>query len=355
LFSLYLFSPCCVPSVRLHALRVPLVGGLAGTGRAARGTSPAPSTALSPLGRAVAGRRVRRRVAGRVAGVAGRGLGGGRGRVGGSRRRVSAAAAAAAAGPDSWAGEGEVLVSTVDVEVGIGIGVLVGTRELDHGTRGAASAVLNLDLSARDVVLRLVDVGSVDANVLNTEKILAVRSILRDSGGDPVAAPGAPGVGGEVTSTVADTLLLDLEPVTRAIVGLDVVTGGAGHVHEGRARVLHLGVDTKAEANLRAGVDGQDLSVASLGEGTLVATDIRSIGVRAVTDIRGRVGRELDGVVGDRASEAADVLERGTGNTVADGGIEEVVGRDTLGSQGPENNGRDLHGDRQDVRASADL
>lgn len=66
--------------------------------------------------------------------------------------------------------------------------------------------------------------------MLRAEEILSVRSVLGDRGRDPVAVPGAPGVGGEVAAGVADTFLLDLEPVARAIIGLDVVIGGPGQV-----------------------------------------------------------------------------------------------------------------------------
>ena len=66
-------------------------------------------------------------------------------------------------------------------------------------------------------MLRLVDVGAVNTNVLNADEVLAVGSVLGDLGRDPVTVVGAPGVAGEVT-VAADTLLEDLEPVTRSIV-----------------------------------------------------------------------------------------------------------------------------------------
>ena len=125
----------------LHALRVPLVANLAGSGRAARRARVSAATALSPHGSA--GR----------SGVAGLGLRG---------AAAAVAAVAAAAGPDRRAGDSELLEAVVDAEVGVGVAGLVGAGELDGGARGAAAAVHDLDLHARDVVLRLVDVGPVD-------------------------------------------------------------------------------------------------------------------------------------------------------------------------------------------------
>lgn len=65
--------------------------------------------------------------------------------------------------PDGGAGEGEVLEAAVDGEGGVGVAVLVGAGELHGRSGGAAAAAGDLDLGARDVVLRLVDVRSVDA------------------------------------------------------------------------------------------------------------------------------------------------------------------------------------------------
>jgi hypothetical protein len=113
--------------------------------------------------------------------------------------------------------------------------------------------------------------------------------------------------------------------------------------------VLHGRANTKSDADLRARVDSQHLSVARLGESSLVAANIRPISVGTVADVRGRVGRELDGVVARGTREVADVLERRGRSTVDDIGIEEVVGGHALGSQGAENDGRDLHGDWQET------
>lgn len=322
---------------RLQALRVPLVGSLAGAGRAALGAVEALTTTLAVHASAVSSRRL---------GGSGRGVAGG-GRVAGSRgvggsRRVGRArgARSSAALPDGGAGHGEGLVATVDAEVGVGVGGLVGTGELDDGTGLAAAATSNLDLDARDVVLGLVDVGAVDTNVLNTEEVLAAGGILGDGGGDPVTVVGAPGLVGEVGVGVADTLLEDLEPVARAVVGLDVVTGGTGHVNQSRAGVLHLSTNTELDADLRTGSNGHDLSAASVGESTLVATGIGTVDGRAITEIGSRVGGELDRVVLGRAGGSTDVLG---GGTAGNGLVEEVVGRGHLG-KGTEDNG-ELHVD----------
>ena len=64
--------------------------------------------------------------------------------------------------PDLRAGEGEVLSTVVDAEVGVGVLVAVGGREFDERAGLAVAAVCHLDLNARDVVFRLVDVRPVD-------------------------------------------------------------------------------------------------------------------------------------------------------------------------------------------------
>ena len=64
--------------------------------------------------------------------------------------------------PDLRAGEGEVLSTVVDAEVGVGVLVAVRGGELDQGAGSAVSAASNLDLNARDIVFRLVDVRPVD-------------------------------------------------------------------------------------------------------------------------------------------------------------------------------------------------
>ena len=107
-------------------------------------------------------------VRGAVVGGSRRGGGSGRGdrsgrlragrRAGGrsrGRRRSSTV-------PDLRTREGEVLSTVVDAEVGVGVLVAVRGGELDQGAGSAVSAASNLDLNARDIVFRLVDVRPVD-------------------------------------------------------------------------------------------------------------------------------------------------------------------------------------------------
>lgn len=244
--------------------------------------------------------------------------------------------------PDLGAGHGEGLSTAVDGEVGVLIGVLVGTGELDHlGVDSAVRATGNLDLSARDVVLGLVDVGSVDTDVLNSEEVLAVRGTLGDLDVERGGVVVAPGVLGEVTTGVADTLLHDLEPVAVSLVGLDVATSG-GHIGQSRSGVAHLGTDSKLEGHDIAALDLKDLSVTTGSGGTLVADDVLTISERVVADIGGRVGGELDGVVLGGTSEVTDVLERLRLDTVESADVEEVVGRGDL-REGSEGESGELH------------
>lgn len=125
-----------MPSVvRLHALRVPLVAGTAGSGRAACSAGPALTTALAVQSSAVAARR---------------GVAGGRG-VAGARAR-----------PDGGAGDGEGTVAAIDAEGDIWVVSAVGTGE-SHKRAGVSVATAgDADLEAADVVLGLADVRAMD-------------------------------------------------------------------------------------------------------------------------------------------------------------------------------------------------
>jgi len=143
------------------------------------------------------------------------------------------------------------------------VGLLVQPRNLDHRTRVATPGPLNLELRAGHVELGLVDMALVQANVLDAHEVLAGRGL----GGDGkleavlvVRAPVAVGVG----LAAAEPCLHDLEPVARAVVGLDV-RGRLGHVHEARAGVLDQLVVEDLEADLVAGLDGVGGRVAGLG------------------------------------------------------------------------------------------
>ena len=107
-------------------------------------------------------------VRGAVVGGSRRGGGSGRGDRSGRLRAGRRAGGSSRGGrrsstvPDLRTREGEVLSTVVDAEVGVGVLVAVCGRELDHGAGSAVATVGHLDLNARDVVLRLVDVGPVD-------------------------------------------------------------------------------------------------------------------------------------------------------------------------------------------------
>lgn len=192
-------------------------------------------------------------------------------------------------------------------------------------------------------MLGLVHVGTVNTDVLHADEVLAVGGILGDLGRNPVPVVGAPGVAGEVT-VAADTLLEDLEPVARTVVGLDAARG-LGHIDKGRTRVLELGTDSQLEADLLTGVHGEDLGLAGGGESALVANDIGSIDGGSITDVGSRVGGELDRVVLDSTARLANVLESRGGGASDDVGVEEVVGGCHLGS-GSDGESRELHSDR---------
>lgn len=215
---------------------------------------------------------------------------------------------------------------------------------LDHGTGGTTAATLNLDLKARDVVLRLVDVGAVNTDVLETNKVLAVRGVLGDLGSDEVPIVVAPSGGSEV-ATVTDTLLVDLEPVARAIVGLDASSGSLRHVDQTGAGVLELGADSQFGADLVTGIDSQDLGLAGRRKGTLVATSIGAIDGGTITKIGGGVRGELDRVVLGRTSGLTDILEARLSGPTDNVGVEEVMSRGHLGD-GSESESRELHSDR---------
>ena len=135
----------------LHTLRVPLVGSLAATGRAALGTTPAASTTLLVHARAAAAATTTTTTTTAAAA---------------STTAIAATTAAATTTrPNSRAGESEGLDAVVDAHGSVGVVVPVRTRELDHGTGAAAATVLDLDLNARDVVLGLLDVRSVNTYI----------------------------------------------------------------------------------------------------------------------------------------------------------------------------------------------
>jgi hypothetical protein len=372
----------------VDALRVPRVGFLASTGSAACSSSKALSAALSvesgaaSLFSSLSWRRSRNTNSGhggRNWGSDGCGSGrlrsnwrGGRdrgddGRGGGLSLgrggRCRASTATSSTSPDSWAGHGEGFAAVVDAEVGVGVGGLVRAGELqsvskrrsnvceeitylDHGTWGTAAAASDLDLHARDVVLGLVDVGAVNTNVLSAHQVLSVGSVLGDLRGNEVAVVIAPCGRGEI-ATVADTFLVDLEPIARSIVFLHTSSWSLRQVHQTGAGMTHFRTHGQLEAYFLTRVDCQHLSLAGRGEGSLVATNVRAIRERSIADISRRIGRELNRVVLGHTSGLADVFKPRLGNTTNDVGVEEVVGGRHLGtSANNEGRGRELHADR---------
>lgn len=68
-----------------------------------------------------------------------------------------------------------------------------------------------------------------ETHVLGTNEVLAGGGVGRDLKLELGHAVGAPGILGQIAALVAESLLPDLEPVTVALVLLDV-TGSLGHV-----------------------------------------------------------------------------------------------------------------------------
>ena len=111
--------------------------------------------------------------------------------------------------------------------------------------------------------------------------------------------------------------------------------------------MLEFGIGSQAETNLLAGVDSQDLSTTSARESALVAPGVGPIDSRTITEIRGRVGRELDRVVLGLPGGLADVLVRGLGGAVDDVGVKPVVCRNTLGGDGADSKSGELHSEKR--------
>lgn len=188
----------------------------------------------------------------------------------------------------------------------------------------------------------LIYVGTVDSDMLDAHEILAIRRIFGDGTSDPVPVIIAPGVFGEVT-TLADPLLIDLEPVSRPIIGLDTAWG-LRHIDETRTRMLHRCTDSKLEANFVTSIDGQHVRVRTR-RCTLVASDVWTIGKRAVANVRSRIGGELDRIELRGAGGLADILVVWLLDPVDNVGVEEVMRVCHLGN-GAENNSRELHSGR---------
>ena len=68
-------------------------------------------------------------------------------------------------------------------------------------------------------------------NVLNTEEVLAVRSVGRNGCRDVLPIPAAPSIRGKIGVLPANGLFTDLEPLARAVISLDSVTWGPRQVN----------------------------------------------------------------------------------------------------------------------------
>lgn len=106
--------------------------------------------------------------------------------------------------------------------------------------------------------------------------------------------------------------------------------------------VLHGSTDPQIDSKLRAGLDSQDIGLASASKGALVAPNIVTVHVRVVADILWRVGREFDRVVRSFAGEFADVFEGRRIGAIGDNRVKEVMSRCHLGDS-PEQDGGELH------------
>jgi hypothetical protein len=130
---------------------------------------------------------------------------------------------AACAVPDSRTWNLKVFAGTIDREVGVWITGLVGTWELDKRTWGTITTTRDLNLETRHEVFRLVNMGTVDTNMLKTDEIFAARGADWDLSCDIPFIIADPGVRLKVTTT-SKTVMIDLEPVSRSIISLDIIS-----------------------------------------------------------------------------------------------------------------------------------
>lgn len=141
--------------------------------------------------------------------------------------------------------------------------------------------------------------GAVNTNVLETNQVLAFGCVLGDFGRNPVPVVKTSSGRGEFT-TVADTLLIDLRPVARAIINHDASSWSLGHVHQTWTRMLKLGTDGQLGADLVTSVDSQNLGLASGRESALVATSVRAMASHCLETARGLQWRFCSFKAGER-------------------------------------------------------
>lgn len=226
------------------------------------------------------------------------------------------------AGHDVGSGVGAPLVVS-----DTGVAGSVDAGDLDEGSGGTATGAVDLELSALDVELGTVLEALVEADVLDTDEVLAGRHLLGDDELEAVLLPRAPGAV-LVGSTAAEAGLHDLEPVTGTVVGGDV-GGGLGHVDEAGTGVLNGLAVEDLETDLVSGVDLVGLDVAGLG------ADVAAELVGADDVGEGRVVR---------VAVAAEVVVLATDNLVVDyQDVEDVVGIDNGAESGEEESLDGLH------------
>lgn len=185
----------------------------------------------------------------------------------------------------------------------------VDAGDLDQRSRCATAGAVDLELRAGHVELGPINVTLVEANVLDSDEILAGRRVGRDGKLQAVLAVGTP-VPVVCCVATAEAGLVHLEPIARAIVSGDAI-GCLGHVDEAGARVLddfvveHLETDPVARVHF-VGLDvaawpGTDVAaeivaVDNVGEGweirvavtadvSVLATDLPAVNDEDVEDV----------------------------------------------------------------------
>lgn len=210
------------------------------------------------------------------------------------------------------------VVASPNREVDLRVALLVHTGDLNRVGGHSITSAGDLDLSTAVVELRLATVGSVETNVLGADEVLAVGNSLGNLEGNPVLVPSAPSLLLDVGALLADGLLVDLEPVTRAIVGADTARG-LRHIYLSRSGMLHCSANAQAHCERIASLD------VCCGLGSLVGcahvtaevNRLRSDVVETLNELRGHVSRRT-GVLTNKICRSL---------AVDDKLVEEVVSR----------------------------
>lgn len=158
-------------------------------------------------------------------------------------------------------------------------------------------------------------------NVLRADEVLPVREISRNGKLNAVLVPGAPGVLGEVGILVANAFFVNLEPVTITLIGLGAAWS-LGHVHQGRARMLHSGPDGELHSKLGAGLHLSRACLAGEGKGAFVAAEVGHIRCHVVANVL-----PLGRVVLGRAGVGANELVASGLLAIDNKDVKEIMGR----------------------------